>query len=235
MLPMVVGEEKAKKAKFVWITNMRDGLERFLSEWQHVKRGASWNKQYTNCNAEGHYWNEFESKCFNTTSKEKWKDVELEEYVDCLDNPGFNRLTKHLGDLDEVGCFETISTTDPNNDGYQNQMVKLLKSAKKNLNDKIAYFSLNDEQRLSQWLFEQTFGMEFGNYNEGDFPGFYQKSGTVAARFESDISDNLLSRVKHMNTYAKLSQTMISVSNGHRENILGNHKGRASHDSRTLS
>ena len=166
-----------------------------------MSRGASWNKQYTNCQAEGHYWDEFESKCFNTTSKEKWKDVKLSEYVDCLENPAFNRLVKHLGNLDEVGCFESVATTNPGNKNYLNQMSKLLNSAKSNLNDKIAYFSLNDEQRLSQWLFEETFGIEFGNYEEGDFPGFYQKSGTQAARFESIASDTLIEKVKAMNTY----------------------------------
>ena len=54
-------------------------------------------------------------------------------------------------------------------------MEKLLASAKRNLEEVIAFFGLVEEQRLSQYLFEQTFKLKFARE-------FVQKQKTVASK-----------------------------------------------------
>ena len=35
-----------RKRNFIYITNLRQPVQRFLSEWKHVQRGATWDGIY---------------------------------------------------------------------------------------------------------------------------------------------------------------------------------------------
>lgn len=83
-----------------------------------------------------------------------WKDVSLAEFLDCPYNLAFNRQTRMLADLTLVGCY--------NQSGFEPALRDsiLLESAKKNLAN-MAFFGLQSDMRRSQYLFEQTFGLQF--------------------------------------------------------------------------
>jgi len=79
-------------------------------------------------------------------------------------------------------------------------MERILESAKKNLRDKISFFTLTEYQRLSQYLFEKTFNKNFN-------VKFVQKSSTVAGSYMSEesevqkLSKDEVERIKLANSY----------------------------------
>ena len=43
--------EKAEKLNYFWITGLRDPVERYVSEWRHVHRGATWKTATLTCDS----------------------------------------------------------------------------------------------------------------------------------------------------------------------------------------
>lgn len=148
---------------FYYITLLRDPVSRYLSEWKHVQRGATWKTALHMCDGRPATPDELPS-CY---SSEDWTGVSLEEFMACPSNLANNRQTRMLADLSLVGCYNLSSMSE------ERRAELLLSSAKRNLR-RMAFFGLTEFQRKTQFLFERTFGLHF-------IAAFTQINGTRAA------------------------------------------------------
>ncbi|KAK8392886.1 hypothetical protein O3P69_013128 [Scylla paramamosain] len=143
-------EDNEIKRRYFYITMLRNPIHRFLSEFHHVRRGATWKNARLLCQGR-HATKEEMPPCYHT---ETWENVTLDEFMACSSNLAINRQTRMLADLSLVGCYNSSMMT-PEDRGK----IMLL-SAKNNLK-KMAFYGLTEEQEISQYLFEVTFNLKF--------------------------------------------------------------------------
>ncbi|KAL7979571.1 hypothetical protein Chor_004729 [Crotalus horridus] len=135
---------------YYYITILRDPVSRYLSEWRHVQRGATWKASLHVCDGRSPTSEELPS-CY---SGDDWSGCSLQEFMDCPYNLANNRQVRMLADLSLVGCYNLSVMPEE----QRNQV--LLDSAKENLK-RMAFFGLTEFQRKTQYLFEKTFNMNF--------------------------------------------------------------------------
>ena len=152
LLESYLSEVHYRKVKFFYITILRDPVHRFLSEFKHVQRGATWMSSKFICNNKQYN----PPICFSGTD---WRTVTLSKFLDCPYNLAFNRQTRMLANLTEVGCYNN-NTENVYNFSKHLYGKMMLESAKRNLRS-MAYFGLLEYQSESQYLFEKTFGLKF--------------------------------------------------------------------------
>ena len=133
--------------RYHYITILRDPIKRYLSEWKHVRRGATWKTARLVCNGKP------ANLPFCYTG-EDWTGVELTEFMDCKYNLARNRQARMLSNLTLVNCYNESTIDSDKRDEI------ILQSAKDNLLS-MDYFGLTEFQKYSQQLFEYTFGLEF--------------------------------------------------------------------------
>lgn len=276
--------DRVSSKKVKWITTLRDPVRRYISEWQHVSRGATWKNSKLRCDGKNHGWigrkdferskqarisdqggifdrqsmsnavypygfsqvqpcweidgcktgysqssinqqNELDSEQNDLENSENqknsensktsqnpdhtsncginsWKGVTLNTFLNCSFNLAANRQVRMLADLSEVGinCYSDIFPLKTNTK-YSKTMARILESAKKNLRDRISFFTLTEYQRLSQYLFEKTFNKNFN-------VKFVQKESTVAGSYMGrgdgevqKISEAEVERIRQANKY----------------------------------
>ncbi|KAM4795970.1 heparan-sulfate 6-O-sulfotransferase 3-like [Rhinophrynus dorsalis] len=135
---------------FYYITMLRDPVSRYLSEWKHVQRGATWKASLHVCDGRSPTPDELPT-CY---MGDDWSGVTLKEFMDCSYNLANNRQVRMLADLSLVGCYNLTFM----NESERNDI--LLQSAKKNLKN-MAFYGLTEFQRKTQYLFERTFNLKF--------------------------------------------------------------------------
>ncbi|XP_038939488.1 heparan-sulfate 6-O-sulfotransferase 1 isoform X1 [Rattus norvegicus] len=143
---VVIGENR----KFYYITLLRDPVSRYLSEWRHVQRGATWKTSLHMCDGRTPTPEEL-PPCYEGTD---WSGCTLQEFMDCPYNLANNRQVRMLADLSLVGCYNLSFIPE------SKRAQLLLESAKKNLRG-MAFFGLTEFQRKTQYLFERTFNLKF--------------------------------------------------------------------------
>ncbi|VDP11934.1 unnamed protein product [Soboliphyme baturini] len=144
-------EKRVTRRRYFISTMLREPVARFISEFKHVQRGATWQATPHFCNGRPPSSEEM-PPCFNP--EVGWEGVSLEEFLNCSSNFGFNRMTRMLSDLTTVGCYSR-SLLDPNS-----RSALILESAKNNLR-KMAFFGLQEDMRRSQYVFEELFSLRF--------------------------------------------------------------------------
>uniref|UniRef100_A0A4W5MKA7 Heparan-sulfate 6-O-sulfotransferase n=1 Tax=Hucho hucho TaxID=62062 RepID=A0A4W5MKA7_9TELE len=72
---------------FYYITMLRDPVSRFLSEWKHVQRGATWKTALHMCDGRSPTQDELPA-CY---SGDDWTGVTLTNFMDCPSNLANNR------------------------------------------------------------------------------------------------------------------------------------------------
>ncbi|KAG7487428.1 hypothetical protein MATL_G00023290 [Megalops atlanticus] len=87
--------------KFYYITLLRDPVSRYLSEWRHVQRGATWKTSLHMCDGRTPTPEELPS-CYEGTD---WSGCTLQQFMDCPYNLANNRQVRMLADLSLVGCY----------------------------------------------------------------------------------------------------------------------------------
>lgn len=171
--------------RYFYISFLRDPVARYLSEFRHVQRGATWKTASHMCG--GRSWSDSIPKCYQDTSVDSdWSGVELEEFMQCEHNMAVNRQTRMLADLELVGCYNKSHLSPERRDQL------LLTSAKANL-ERLAYFGLTEEQHLSQYLFQQTFNMEFR-------VAFEQYNTTHSSSTTQELDEEVLQRIREINS-----------------------------------
>ena len=142
----------------VWITNLRDPVDRYLSEFYFLRHGAVW-KEKLQCgnevrNKPGSEFHSGIENCYEKTQTgTSWFNQTLDTFMGCSWNLARNRQVRMLSNLEK--CYERFGSNSFEIDEIY------LQSAKNNLRTKFNFFGINSEQRLSQWLFEKTFSLEF--------------------------------------------------------------------------
>jgi heparan sulfate 6-O-sulfotransferase HS6ST1 len=173
------GNEESRR--YFYITFLREPSARFISEFKHVQRGATWSSATHMCG--GISWTDRLPRCYQD---DDWSDVDLKTFMDCKHNLAFNRQTRMLADLELVNCYNTSGMSSEARDRI------LLSSAKANL-EKMAYFGITEEQRTSQYLFETTFNLRFANV-------LGQYTETHSSNAAERIQDTVLDRILELNS-----------------------------------
>uniref|UniRef100_A0A8C3A4E4 Heparan-sulfate 6-O-sulfotransferase n=1 Tax=Cyclopterus lumpus TaxID=8103 RepID=A0A8C3A4E4_CYCLU len=174
-----VAREEEKTENFYYITMLRDPVSRFLSEWKHVQRGATWKTALHMCDGRPPTQDELPA-CY---SGEDWTGVPLADFMSCPSNLANNRQVRMLADLSLVGCYNMSSVSE-----LERGRV-LLASAKANLRNMV-FYGLTEFQRKTQYLFERTFGLRF-------IRAFTQINSTRAASV--GISEKVRWRIEGLN------------------------------------
>ncbi|XP_017490146.1 PREDICTED: heparan-sulfate 6-O-sulfotransferase 1-like, partial [Rhagoletis zephyria] len=138
------------KRRYFYVTLLRDPIARFVSEFKHVQRGATWKSSRHWCGGRLPTPQEL-PQCYTGSN---WGNVSLSEFMSCRHNLAFNRQTRMLADLSLVGCYNQSVMSSSERD------LVMLNSAKRNLRQ-MAFFGLCEEQIASQYLFERTFNQKF--------------------------------------------------------------------------
>uniref|UniRef100_A0A8C6IRJ8 Heparan-sulfate 6-O-sulfotransferase n=1 Tax=Melopsittacus undulatus TaxID=13146 RepID=A0A8C6IRJ8_MELUD len=195
---------------FYYITMLRDPVSRYLSEWKHVQRGATWKTSLHMCDGRSPTPDELPT-CYEG---DDWSGVSLQEFMDCSYNLANNRQVRMLADLSLVGCYNLTFM----NESERNMI--LLQSAKNNLKN-MAFFGLTEFQRKTQYLFERTFNLKF-------ISPFTQFNVTRASNV--DIGEDVRQRIEELNfldvqlyEYAKdlfLQRFQYSKQEEHQKNRL---------------
>ncbi|KAJ7402767.1 heparan sulfate 6-O-sulfotransferase 3 [Pitangus sulphuratus] len=189
---------------------LRDPVSRYLSEWKHVQRGATWKTSLHMCDGRSPTPDELPT-CYEG---DDWSGVSLQEFMDCSYNLANNRQVRMLADLSLVGCYNLTFM----NESERNMI--LLQSAKNNLKN-MAFFGLTEFQRKTQYLFERTFSLKF-------ISPFTQFNVTRASNV--DIGEDVRQRIEELNfldmqlyEYAKdlfLQRFQYSKQEEHQKNRL---------------
>ncbi|XP_059183979.1 heparan-sulfate 6-O-sulfotransferase 3-B-like [Centropristis striata] len=183
-VPVVMNKRDKKSAtrnkrNFYYITMLRDPVSRYLSEWKHVQRGATWKTALHMCDGRPPTQDELPA-CY---SGEDWTGVALTDFMSCPSNLANNRQVRMLADLSLVGCYNMTTVSE-----LERGRV-LLASAKANLRN-MAFYGLTEFQRKTQFLFERTFGLRF-------IQAFTQINSTRAASV--GISEKVRWRIEGLN------------------------------------
>uniref|UniRef100_A0A8C2GEU7 Heparan-sulfate 6-O-sulfotransferase n=1 Tax=Cyprinus carpio TaxID=7962 RepID=A0A8C2GEU7_CYPCA len=165
--------------KFYYITLLRDPVSRYLSEWRHVQRGATWKTSLHMCDGRTPTPEEL-PPCYEGSD---WSGCTLQQFMDCPYNLANNRQVRMLADLSLVGCYNLSTVPE------KRRSQLLLESAKKNLRD-MAFYGLTEFQRKTQYLFERTFHLKF-------IRPFMQYNSTRAAGV--DLDNDTIQRIEELN------------------------------------
>ena len=143
---------------FHYVTLLRHPVLRYLSEYLQTTRGACWPVHSRVCG--GEIVTKQTPLCAHCKMKllaNSGRHVQesLKEYLGCDVIWRKNRLTFALADSEQVTCWNRTQYTS------KERGELLLESAKQNLL-KFSFFGILEFQKESGWLFERTFGMEFG-------------------------------------------------------------------------
>ncbi|XP_017773835.1 PREDICTED: heparan-sulfate 6-O-sulfotransferase 2 isoform X1 [Nicrophorus vespilloides] len=169
------------KRRYFYITLLRQPLARYLSEFRHVQRGATWKGSRHFCHNRAATEVELPA-CYKS---ESWDNVELDDFMNCDSNLAINRQTRMLADLELVGCYNK----DYMPEADRNRVM--LASAKKNLQS-MAFFGLTEYQKISQYIFEETFNLRFA------IP-FEQNNATVSSHTMPTLSAEQATKIAHLN------------------------------------
>ncbi|KAL7294594.1 hypothetical protein TKK_0011901 [Trichogramma kaykai] len=170
--------EGDNKRRYFYITIIRHPVARYLSEFKHVQRGATWR-------GARHWCGGTEAKIPQCYSGPNWKGVTLEEFMACPNNLANNRQTRMLADLSLVGCYNNSSLSKTDRDRL------MLASAKRNLKY-MPFFMLTEYQKVGQYSFEETFGMRFA-------VAFEQHNTTLSAATMEKLSKEQLDAIEKLN------------------------------------
>ncbi|XP_072376970.1 heparan-sulfate 6-O-sulfotransferase 3-B isoform X2 [Diabrotica undecimpunctata] len=173
--------EDVVKRRYFYITLLREPVARYLSEFRHVQRGATWKGSRHFCN--GRLATDKEvPPCYKG---EDWEGVKLDDFMNCQSNLAINRQTRMLSDLELIGCYNKTYMPQAERDKI------MLASAKKNLLA-MAFFGLTEYQKISQYIFEETFNLRFA------IP-FEQNNATVSSYTLTTLTSDQSEKIKKLN------------------------------------
>lgn len=145
-------KEGTRPRRYFYVTLLRDPVERYLSEFRHVQRGATWKGSTHMCSGKPLSKEEV-PPCFDE-DKGIWSGVTLKDFIECPTNWATNRQTRMLADLRLVHCYNMTAMTSDERD------AAMLESAKINL-EQLAFYGLTELQKETQYMFEETFNLNF--------------------------------------------------------------------------
>ncbi|XP_015908071.1 heparan-sulfate 6-O-sulfotransferase 2 [Parasteatoda tepidariorum] len=178
-------EGKPVKRRYFFITVLRDPVKRFLSEFWHARQGQSWSSSRHWCSGVEATENEL-PVCFDDKDLSQ---LTLEEFMNCSYNLAINRQARMLSDLALVGCYNSSSLSKEDKD------LIILTSAKNNLH-KMSFFGLSEFPKVSQYMFETTFGLNFRGKKSSARDG---SSKSARKELFKEISAKDIETIKRLN------------------------------------
>lgn len=109
----------------------------------------------------------------------------LDEFAGCESNLAANRQTRMLADLALVGCYNKTYMPSAERERI------MLASAKRNL-AAMSYFGLTEHQKISQYIFEETFNLRFA------IP-FEQHNNTVSTSTMNSLTAEQRAKIDKLN------------------------------------
>lgn len=182
-----------------FITFLRHPLHRFISEFRHVQRGATWKA------SRGHCTNYNTQLCYHNQTS--WLNASLENFINCPYNMAVNRQTRMLANHNMIGC--------PTDKGVNSAIHGeiMLASAIDNLKN-IAFFGLCEEQETSQKIFERTFNLKFKQ-------DFKQSDDDKTKVFITNLSSDTVEKIIDINYLdVRLYNYAIKLFRGRCERIF---------------
>ncbi|XP_012256097.2 heparan-sulfate 6-O-sulfotransferase 2 [Athalia rosae] len=170
-------EGEGVSRRYFYITIIRDPIARYLSEFRHVQRGATWR-------GARHWCGGIQANIPQCFSGANWQGVTLEEFMQCPHNLASNRQTRMLADLSVVGCYNSTL-----NNSERDRLM--LASAKHNLQS-MPFFMLTEFQKVGQYSFEETFGMRFA-------VAFEQHNVTLSSATMATLTKEQIESVEQLN------------------------------------
>ncbi|TMS32390.1 hypothetical protein L596_000236 [Steinernema carpocapsae] len=168
------------KRRYFYTTFLREPVARFISEYRHVERGATWLAARHMCNGRPPSPEEL-PMCFDPEIG--WEGLSLNEFISCPYNLAFNRQTRMLADLTLVNCYNKKGMDEATRDKV------LLESAKTNLRN-MAFFGIKERMEESQKMFENLFQAKFtASLSE------WNKSKS----HDTPVTSDQLALIKHLN------------------------------------
>ncbi|VDM95786.1 unnamed protein product [Thelazia callipaeda] len=140
-----------RRRRYFYTSFLREPVSRFISEYRHVERGATWLASRHICNGRPPTPEQL-PMCFDPEIG--WDGVTMDEFLSCPYNLAFNRQTRMLADLTLINCYDMHAANSTIRDKI------MLESAKSNLKN-LAFFGLKEYMAESQWMFEQLFRLKF--------------------------------------------------------------------------
>lgn len=154
-LPSINRGNKDLDIRNHFMTYLRHPVMRYLSEFEHVVRGAHWSAR-KQCGGKK-VTDEEMPPCYPGFYHGRvWNNLTLMSFMNCRSNWAVNRQVMSLADLPTAGCY---------NRSYKGRSSILLESAKSNLR-KLAFFGLTEYQTENCLLFEKVFNVTFAAHLE---------------------------------------------------------------------
>ncbi|KAA3670574.1 heparan sulfate 6-O-sulfotransferase HS6ST1 [Paragonimus westermani] len=165
--------------KFEYFTLLRDPVDRYLSEWLHVRRGATWRTAKLSCRNTSAYSQSYRpcytiSKYAGNTSLSQrhkknptWTNVSLQTFLDCPFNLAINRQVRMLANLSRLGCYRNLLSWNTPRSDYVDLSVtqrSLLLSAQDTLSSFLRVYGLNAYLPYTQYLFQRVLHIVFNRW-----------------------------------------------------------------------
>ena len=154
-LPKLTNPKFNWKRKLHYAVFLRHPVLRYISEFLHVQRNATWASRHV---CHGKYVSLLDMPpCYpEYYNKKPWPNLTLSGFIFCKSNWANNRQTVMLANLESVGCFDRNYL-----DKEERERI-ILETAKKNL-ESFSFFGLTEYMNESCDLFERQFGVKFPN------------------------------------------------------------------------
>lgn len=164
----------SKLKRLFLMTFLRHPVHRFVSEYRHVQRGATWKAAKSQCR-------QYDTQLCYASNKTNWSDVTLDGFLSCSTNMAINRQTRMLASFSELStCNDSRASNEA-----------LLESAKAVLR-KLPFIGICEQQRKSQIIFEKTLHLEFKE-------DFKQSEDNKTRVFISQLPKQTISRIENLN------------------------------------
>ena len=178
--------------KIHFLTVLRNPQERYISEFEHVKRGATWLKSIRSCLEQDIY----SKTCYNKTKN--WSSANITEFLRCEYNLANNRQVRMLANYNKLGCNKLKCWLKTSNCSVEEKWQydhELLESAKETLSS-FSFFGLTEYQLLSFQLFEKTF--EYKLRFSSSFPEQIESLGLKLLESEYKDFKNQINENNHL-------------------------------------
>ena len=153
-IPKLKGDPRVNtNSHFFYTTILRHPVLRYMSEYLHVRRNATWAKRRICGGKKVNTVSEMPPCYPGYYSRKPWVNVTIEKFMACSSNWGNNRQTRMLSDLESLGCYGNKLHPPEEKDRL------MLQSAKDNLRN-FAFFGLTEYQQETRLLFEKLFGIQ---------------------------------------------------------------------------
>ncbi|CAH8436976.1 unnamed protein product [Heterobilharzia americana] len=163
-------DRRIRLRRYIYFTILRNPVDRFISEWQHICRGATWHSSTLRCNRQPPPTEHYKPCRFYKDEQDinpaAWYNVSIQSFMQCPYNLAHNRQTRMLANLSHLECYKHLTKwSQPLNTTVINSIppvqLALLKSAKHNLVNVIHCYGFSEYLVYSQYILQKCLNITF--------------------------------------------------------------------------